>query len=105
MNMLENFYDILLFCTIPGTLGGAVGFFLGLRQGAVRNSNYIRKAVLEINGTMIATTLFPIAIGGHFHELAMLLPSFAIGLSWSKMVQMLREKITKTVIESIEKSE
>jgi len=80
---------VLLVSTLPGGLGGLTSFLYGLQQGHFRNNKYLNKLILEVVGGMLVASFIAFkpypAVG------------FAVGLSWSGLIHIIRKKITAVV--------
>lgn len=84
---------ILVFSTAPGACGGIGLFLFSLRMGHYKNNKYMRKLSIELLGAMIVASF----VGPLFPEKAVIYASFAIGLCWATVIQIVRNKITKMV--------
>jgi ABC-type uncharacterized transport system permease subunit len=84
----------LLQSVLPGCAGGTTAFLHALHRGHYRNNHHMRKLAIEISGaSLTALCLAPL-----FFEHGMLIAlSFAIGLTWASIIQVLRNRITAIV--------
>ena len=83
---------IILFRSVPGIGGGIVSITYGLKMGYYKNDRILNKALIEV----IGATITPTFVSSMFdYETYLFFVSFAIGFSWSKIMQVIRQKITK----------
>ena len=91
----EDFFTHLQIGFLPGFLGGFTTFLYALNKGHYKNNQYIQKLLLELFGGGI-TAFFSLLLFYDAGDFAYLV-SFMIGLTWTKIIQTFREKITKIV--------
>lgn len=97
MELLSIIPPLVLYCTIPGGAGGLTLFLYAFQRGHYRNNKYFRKFTIEIIGAMITATFVTALISDGNLQVPL---AFAIGIGWSRVVQIIRTKITK-VIEAV----
>lgn len=92
---LDNIEYLIVFSIMPGCIGGLTLFLWGVKHGHYKNNKYFAKFLIEILGAMITasvvSSLFPL----HNYKPFV---AFSIGIAWSKIIQTLRNRITKLVI-------
>lgn len=103
--MIEPLKFFLLYSTLPGAAGGLVSFLAAYRRGHYRNNKNLEKFCIEILGAMttasFVSALF-LSTSTHYRVFI----AFALGIAWSRVVQLIRNKITKIVETALgEKSE
>jgi hypothetical protein len=78
---------------LPGACGGVALFLYGYKTGHFKNNKYKIKFTVEVIGA--ATTAgFLAVIFPHDYRIV---AAFLIGISWSAIIQMARNKISKIV--------
>ncbi len=91
--LMIKILPIILYCSVPGICGGIGTFLFSLKKGHYKNNRKAAKFTIEILGAGL-TSLF---VGPLFPEKVRIFASFAIGLSWAGLIQVVRLKITKLV--------
>ena len=71
-----------------------VAFLFALKRSHYRNNKYFAKASIELFGAMLTASFFSVIITSS--RLRPLL-AFAVGISWSVVIQTARIKITKVI--------
>jgi F0F1-type ATP synthase assembly protein I len=95
---MEIVRKILLCATLPGALGSLTWFLCGIKNGWIRNNKYVRKVILEVIGGMLVATFVGYPLSDLFARTTpLVLICFAIGASWSVIIQVLRRWITKFI--------
>ena len=81
-------------CSLPGAAGGLCIFLISLKRGHYKNNRYLAKLSVELLGALVtATALASMWQTSGYQQAA----AFAIGITWTSIVQILRQKITKIV--------
>jgi len=82
-----------------GAFGGLMSFLNAVRNNQIRNNQRIVKGAIEIvGGTIMATvTSEPVFLLLVSSTATQLLVPFAIGLTWSQIIQRIRKWITSLV--------
>jgi len=80
---------VLLISTLPGGLGGLATFLYGIKRGHFKNNKYLAKLTIEVVGGMLVASFVA------FEPRPLV--GFAVGLSWSGLIQIIRAKITAYV--------
>jgi hypothetical protein len=93
MGLPDQISQILVSSTGPGGCGGIAAFLYALRQGHYKNNKYPVKLTIEILGAMIVASF----IGPWFPDHTTVFASFAVGLAWAGIIQVIRIKVTKVV--------
>jgi len=78
---------------MPGACGGICTFLYSLKQKHYKNNRYVRKLIIEILGATLVASF----IGPFFPYKVVVFASFALGVSWVAIIQIIRNKITKIV--------
>ena len=91
---LQNLYEILLFCSLPGMFAGIVLFIYAYSKQFYKNNQYIKKFIIEIFGASITSSFLAMHFDNYVYKI---LVAFCIGLAWSKVIQLIRGKITRIV--------
>lgn len=90
--------ETIVMLTLPGAAGGVASFALAYRDGHYKNNKYKTKFTIEVVGATITATFLavfltslwetspPVAAGG-----------FIVGFSWAKLLQVIRDRVTKIV--------
>ncbi len=95
MNLIK---ELLLYSTLPGAGGGLAWFFCGLRNSWIHNNKFVRKAVLEVVGGMLVASFVGYPLSHLFSgSTPVVVVCFAIGGSWSGIMQILRVWVTKHI--------
>ena len=98
MDIDQSVLVLLLPAFLSGACGGLVLFLFSYRGGHYKNNKILRKFLLEIIGGALTasfvggTLLSPYVAGFNLWGI-----SFALGISWVGIVEMLRTAITKKV--------
>ncbi len=101
MEALHEVWSVLLITSISGGAGGLASFLYALRLGHYRNNKYVEKCSIEILGAIVtASFLAAPFIPDDKYTLAMAI-AFMIGVSWAKFLQLIREKITDKVVDTL----
>lgn len=94
--IINDIPPLIRLCTLPGGAGGIVWFLLAYKRGHYRNNKYTAKFSVETIGAMITATFIGILFIQARYQVQ-IAASFAIGIGWSGIIQIVRTKITKIV--------
>lgn len=95
---IEVIETVVFDSVIPGALGGLAWFLCGLKCGRIKNNKFTRKLCIEVLGAVIVSFSISYAIAPIFsNSMPIKLISFAMGASWSGVVQIFRSWITRNV--------
>jgi F0F1-type ATP synthase assembly protein I len=91
---------------LPGAGGGLAWFLCGLKNGWIRNNKFVKKAVLEVIGGMLVASFVGYPLSPLFSGATpVVVICFAIGGSWSGIMQILRVWVTKLITNVLNDSE
>lgn len=85
----------IIVCTLGGCAGGFVSFLYALRHGHYRNNKLIKKFSVEVVGATFTALFLVSAVVDQIATIAA--ASFVLGVVWVKVIQLLRQKVTKIV--------
>ena len=91
---LKSLWYIILHCTIPGLAAGIALFIYAYSRNYYKNNKYFIKLIVELIGAAITATFIAI----YFNDpLVQITIAFCVGLSWVRILQLIRKKITKVI--------
>jgi hypothetical protein len=91
---LQYIKATLLLSSLPGAIGGLALFIYGLKNGRIKNDQHFAKAVLEILGGFLVASFVA------FEPRPLV--GFGVGLSWSGVIHLVRQKLTGVVLAVLE---
>jgi hypothetical protein len=91
-----SFQALFVWSTAAAALGGLVKFLYALGRGYIRNNKHLRKALLEVVGGAVVGSLVSLIFTTIGPELRLFV-SFAVGLAWAEISQVVRRRITAIV--------
>ena len=88
--------EIFEFIKLPfaGGFGGIVSFLYAFKKGHYKHNKYFQKFSIEFFGAMLTASFLTKLF---LPQEALLPAAFLIGICWSKIIQLIRDKITKVV--------
>jgi hypothetical protein len=86
--------NILLYSFLPGLCGGVVSFVFALSKNHYKNNKYVIKLLTEILGASLTASFVTLSISNPIFQATL---SFLIGVGWSRLIQLIRNKVTKIV--------
>jgi hypothetical protein len=99
-----NGCDVWLLAMLPGALLGALGgvssFIHALNRGTIREGKYFKKFAIEVGGGMIVAPCTAILLI-NVHVAVFMFCAFVIGLSWARVIELLRDRVTEIVLVTI----
>jgi hypothetical protein len=78
-----------LLSSLPGAAGGLALFLYSLKNGRLKNNKHLSKATIEVLGGLLVASFVA------FEPRPLI--GFGVGLTWSGVVHVVRQKITVTV--------
>lgn len=94
INPLDNVINIFSHSFLPGLAGGVVLFVYGFSKNQYKNGRLFEKLIIELVGSSITATFITLSIVNPIWQSII---AFCIGIGWARLIQLIRNKITKIV--------
>ena len=79
---------------LPGMGGGLVSFIYGFSKNQYKNGKLLEKLLIELIGSSITATFITLSINNPVWQSMI---AFCVGIGWVRLIQLIRNKITKIV--------